>query len=276
MLLILWTLSVFFASRATAAACKSDNCLRALRATNPTLQYQSAVEFCSTFTTGPTPVTATAAVPSVFATPCAGSVARLSSACSCMPTPISTSAACESLIQNGDWGDGPEQDPDIPYWTITTDNKGNWVFYRTTNFGGGSTGNTFWTKWENDSPVDPGYKVYINLAQGFERCVGVAYQLSVEYYLDTYFDTSYPNLLPVTFQVSVGFGNGSTPVDTRAQVYPESGGQVNTGGTLLMLLDPLTVAPTAGTDGLSITLSDSFGGYMELYLLNISMIAVSS
>ena len=81
-------------------------------------------------------------------------------------------------------------------------------------------------------------------------------------------------MLPTTFQINVGFGNGSTPVVTRTQVYPNTG--VSDSGTLLMLFDPLTVAPTPGTDGLSITLSDSFGGDMELYLINITMIAVSS
>ncbi|MCJ1354515.1 MAG: Phosphatidylinositol 4-kinase type 2-beta [Icmadophila ericetorum] len=274
MLWILCTLSIFFVSQVTAAACNHDNCLRALRATSPPTQYQSAVSFCSTFTAGSTPTTAIASVPTVFANPCSDSIARLSSACSCMPTPIPTSTACQSLIQNGDWNDGPDQsEVDIPYWTITTENMGNYVFYRVQDFG---SGNVFWTKWENDNPPDPTYPVYINLAQGFERCAGVSYQLSIEYFLDGYYDPRYPGQLPITFQVSVGFGNGTTPVQTRTQVYPNQEGNIADQGPLLMLLDPLTVAPTPGTDGLSITFSDSFGGYMELYLDNITMIAVSS
>ena len=62
-------------------------------------------------------------------------------------------------------------------------------------------------------------------------------------------------------------------------MYPEisgSNGCVAGNGDVLMLLNPLTVPPTPGTDGLSITLSDSFGGDMEMYIYNITMTAMSN
>ena len=154
---------------------------------------------------------------------------------------------------------------------------GRHVFYETQNFGGGTTGDVFWTKWENDYPVMPKYEVDINIAQGFSRCVGIPYLLSIQYYIDGYYDNYYPGQLPITLQVGVGL-NGSTPTATRKIVYPndEGGGNVYGGSTLLMLLNPLSAPPAPGTDGLSITLSDSFGGYMEMYLNNITMVAVSS
>ena len=116
----------------------------------------------------------------------------------------------------------------------------------------------------------PNYKVYINLAQSFSRCVGIPYLLSIQYYVDGYYDNYYPGQLPITFQVDVGL-NGSTSTATRKVVYPNDagGGNVFSGGTLLILLSPLSAPPAPGTDGLSMTLSDSFGGYMELYLSNI-------
>ena len=197
-----------------------------------------------------------------------------------MPTPIATSTACEQLIQNSDWSEGVKESSNIPHWAVTTENHGNYVFYETQNFGGGDKANCFWTKWENDYPPQPREKVYINIAQSFSRCVGIPYQLSISpYFLDGYYDPSYPNQLPITLQVSVGF-NGSTPIATRKFVYARDGpgGEVGNygGGEILMLLSPLSAPPAPGTDGLSITLSDSFGSFMEMYLYNITMTAMSS
>ena len=197
-----------------------------------------------------------------------------------MPTPVATaSPACSQLIQNGNWGEGPTQSPNIPHWVVTTQNRGNGVFYETQNFGGGETGNCFWTKWENDYPPQPNEKVYINIAQRFSRCVGVPYRLSVSpFFLDGYYDANYPNQLPITLELAVGF-NGSTPIASRKIVYPNNrsgGGEVTDSGELLMLLGPLSAAPAPGTDGLSITLSDSLGGDMELYLYNVTLTAMSN
>ena len=195
-----------------------------------------------------------------------------------MPTPIATSPACEELVQNGNWEEGPLQVTDIPHWDVTYENLGNWVFYETQNFGGEASGNCFWTKWENDYPPLPTEKVYINLAQSFSRCVGVPYRLSFTYYIHGCYEDGYPNKLPITFQASVGF-NGSTPIATRKLMYPisdGSGGCNGGSGDVLILLNPLSMPPAPGTDGVSLTLSDSFGGDMELILYNVSLTAMSN
>ena len=116
----------------------------------------------------------------------------------------------------------------------------------------------------------------MNIAQGFERCAGVTYRLDVTYCVFGGYDDRYPGQLPITLQASVGV-NGSTPVVTRKVVWPNNGGGgVNACGDLLMLLDPLAAAPAPGTDGVSLTLSDSFGGFMELYLDNVTVVAMSN
>ena len=197
-----------------------------------------------------------------------------------MPTPIATTPACQQVVQNSDWSEGPLESHDIPHWVVNYDNLGNSVFYTTQNFGGEPTPNTFWTKWENDYPPQPNARVYMNIAQQFSRCVGIPYQLSISpFFLDGYYDQDYyPNQLPITLQLSVGF-NGSTPVTTRKIVYPNVKGQYGVNGdqgALLMLVPPLSAPPALGTDGLSITLSDSFGGFMEMYLYNVTLTAMSN
>ncbi|KAH8892926.1 hypothetical protein GQ53DRAFT_861207 [Thozetella sp. PMI_491] len=62
-----------------AAACSSDNCVRALRG-----HPESATEFCNTYTTATS--TETTDLPT-YATACANSPSRISSACSCVVTP---------------------------------------------------------------------------------------------------------------------------------------------------------------------------------------------
>ncbi|KAG9231310.1 ribonuclease Trv [Amylocarpus encephaloides] len=70
-----------------AASCNADNCLRALRAT---ARLEAAQSFCATFTTAS--VTETSAIPSYAVAGCTGNVAsRVSSACSCISTPSTTS-----------------------------------------------------------------------------------------------------------------------------------------------------------------------------------------
>ena len=187
-----------------------------------------------------------------------------------MPTPIATSTACQQLGQNSDWGEVPTDE--VPDWAITTESKGYGVFYEVNDFGG----DAFWTKWQDNYPPDPSYEVQINIAQAFSRCVGVPYQLSVAYYIHGYYDDRYPNQLPITFQVHVGLG-GATPSAARKIVYSNpTYGSVGDYGVLLMLLPPLSAPPAAGTDGVSITLSDSFGGQMEMILHNVTVTAVSN
>jgi hypothetical protein len=65
------------------ASCNADNCLRALRATQ---RLEAAQSFCTTFTTAQ--VSETTGIPQFALAGCTGFVAsRLSSACSCLPTP---------------------------------------------------------------------------------------------------------------------------------------------------------------------------------------------
>ena len=120
----------------------------------------------------------------------------------------------------------------------------------------------------------------MTIAQGFSRCPGIPYQLSISpFFLDGYYDQyNYPNQLPIALQLTVGF-NGSTPIATRKIVYPNvkgTSGVYDNDDTLLMLLNPLSAAPAPGTDGLTITLSDSFGGFMEMYLYNVTLTAMSN
>ena len=197
-----------------------------------------------------------------------------------MPTPIATTPACQQLVKNSDFSEGQTQVSDIPHWTVDVDNLGRSAFYETQQFGGETSDHCFWTKWENDYPPQPSTRVSLTLAQGFSRCTGITYQLSIgSYFIHGYYDyVNYPNQLPITFQVNVGF-NGSTPITTRKIVYPnveKSGSEVGGSGELLMLLPPLSTPPALGTDGVSITLSDSFGGDMELIMYNVTVTAVSS
>ncbi|KAI9052154.1 hypothetical protein LZ554_003516 [Drepanopeziza brunnea f. sp. 'monogermtubi'] len=65
--------------------CSADNCLRALRSTTPDGRLRESQEFCGNFTK--TVVTDVSAVKPYLASPCQGSVvARVSSACGCIPT----------------------------------------------------------------------------------------------------------------------------------------------------------------------------------------------
>ena len=70
--------------------CNSDNCLRALRNHSP-----SASSFCTTYTQSTN--TATSAIPT-YATSACGTPSQLSSACSCLVTPVAT--ACPPGIPN--------------------------------------------------------------------------------------------------------------------------------------------------------------------------------
>lgn len=64
--------------------CNADNCLRAFRATQTPGRLQYVQSLCATFTKAPTMVIS--AVPSFAALACTGDVvARVSSACSCIP-----------------------------------------------------------------------------------------------------------------------------------------------------------------------------------------------
>ena len=81
------------------ATCNADNCLRALRATQTPGRLEAAQSFCATFTA--TPVTATASIPTFAIQNCVGNVAsRVSSACSCLPTPTGLPDVTSQALQD--------------------------------------------------------------------------------------------------------------------------------------------------------------------------------
>ena len=118
-----------------------------MRATSPTSRPAAATSFCNAFTQSTT-ATATTNIPAFAATACLNVFVRISSACSCLPTPTPT--ICSSLIQNSDFFQGPTQDPnDIPHWAPNY-YEGHVGDPYVQNFG---DGNVFWFKYENDGPV---------------------------------------------------------------------------------------------------------------------------
>ncbi|KAH8594853.1 hypothetical protein B0O99DRAFT_623784 [Bisporella sp. PMI_857] len=87
------------------ANCGADNCLRALRATQTPGRLEAAQSFCATFTTAP--VTATASIPTYAIANCAGNIAsRVSSACSCLPTPTALPYVSSEALQKEITSDG--------------------------------------------------------------------------------------------------------------------------------------------------------------------------
>ena len=88
------------------ASCNADNCLRALRATQTPGRLAAAQSFCATFTAA-TPVTAIASVPTYAVQNCAGDVvSRVSSACSCLPTPTGLPDVTSEALQKEITTDG--------------------------------------------------------------------------------------------------------------------------------------------------------------------------
>ena len=131
--------------------------------------------------------------------------------------------------------------------------------------------------YKYERPTD---RFSVNLAQGFSRCVGIPYQLYISYCLSGIYDyDDSPDQLPIEFDISVGF-NGSTPISTWKKVFSRKiyGQQVGecSGAQLLYLINPLSAPPSPWTDGLSITISESYGGIIELLVYNITMTAMSS
>ena len=71
--------------------CTADNCLRAMRSTSIEGRLGESQEFCADFTNGWS--ADVAAVPEYASKACGDNViARVSSACSCLPTPTATAA----------------------------------------------------------------------------------------------------------------------------------------------------------------------------------------
>ena len=185
-----------------------------------------------------------------------------------------TSPACEQLIQNGGWDEGEEGSQETPHWDVDIDSSEYW---RIQSFGTPAV--YVDTDWYNQNYQG---SVYVNLAQGFSRCVGIAYQLSVDYCFYGGFqdaiDDSFEDQPPFEFEISVGY-SGSTPISTFKEVFPESNGGYSDcpgSGTFLMLINPLSTPPAPGTDGLSIQFSGYAGGWLTMLIHNVSMTAMSS
>ena len=248
------------------------SCLRALRATSPTSRLAAATSFCSAFTQHTT--TATTDIPAFAATACSTNVAKISSACSCLPTPTPT--ACYSLIQNGDFSQDTDQDSsNIPHWITSC--IGSCQSPRVQKIG---QNNVFWFDYENDGG-DINEPASYSLEQGFTRCPGVRYNLTLNYKMDDYLPPNYP----VTIQVQVGL-YGSVPQTFHqivVQVYPDpncedcgnSWGTVYSYGPLTVPIPPLSAVPASGDDGVRITLNYPISTSVEMYIFNVTLLATS-
>ncbi|MCJ1419593.1 hypothetical protein MMC32_005948 [Xylographa parallela] len=76
-------------SKTSTLVCNADNCLRAIRATQSPSQLANAQAFCSSYTKG-----LKVPVPTYVPTECVPS--RISSACSCLPTSVSSTSSSSS------------------------------------------------------------------------------------------------------------------------------------------------------------------------------------
>jgi hypothetical protein len=91
--LSLLTLLPLAAATGSSIGRNADNCYRAVANTN---RLATASAFCATFTAASVPPEATSAIPTYLAN-CAGSVARVSSACACVFPPAQTISTCSPV-----------------------------------------------------------------------------------------------------------------------------------------------------------------------------------
>ncbi|KAL8723973.1 MAG: hypothetical protein Q9181_007047 [Wetmoreana brouardii] len=161
----LFTLGFFLplTGLAFAAKCNRDNCLRALAAT-PT----KASAFCSTYTA--TTNTATTAFPA-YASACANSPSRVSSACSCVvtsPPSCTPSTVIQGPIRNGGF--------DKPGGSSTS--QPPWYFDRESNAYGDFRDGAAAFHLKGQQPgVLPGAVAYLNVPITY--CNGVTYTFSL-------------------------------------------------------------------------------------------------
>ena len=241
-----------------------------MRATSPTSRPAAATAFCGAFTQYTT--TATTYIPAFAATACTNNAVKISSACSCLPTPTPT--ACSFLIQNGDFSQDTTQDADdIPHWTTQCPD----YYCRVQNFGS----NVFWFKYENDNNGNINNNGAFSLEQSFTRCAGVTYNLTLDYYMDDWIPPNYP----VTIQVQVGL-YGSVPQTTDElvlQYYPnptcqdcgDESSEVDSSGPWTVQIPPLSKVPAPGYDGVRITVTYPETMFVEMYIHNVTLVATS-
>ncbi|KAL8947823.1 MAG: hypothetical protein Q9222_005939, partial [Ikaeria aurantiellina] len=163
---------------ASAAKCNRDNCLRALAAT-PT----KASSFCATFTASTN--TATSAL-TAYATQCANSPSRASSACSCVvtaPPTCTPSTVIQGPIRNGGFDSypistGPSNPKSQPPWYFDRETNAYGDFQLEgpgTDFGGGAA--AFHLKGQQPG-VLPGAVAYLNAPVTFCKDVTYAFSLA--------------------------------------------------------------------------------------------------
>ncbi|KAH8883537.1 pyridine nucleotide-disulfide oxidoreductase family protein [Thozetella sp. PMI_491] len=108
--------AVLAGAQLVQADCAADNCLRALRATQTPGRLEAAQSFCSSFTA---PAATVTAIPSYAASACVPNQNgdtnfRISSACSCLPTPTIAPCAAASSSWAAQVATAPQATPTVP------------------------------------------------------------------------------------------------------------------------------------------------------------------
>ncbi|KAI4233633.1 MAG: hypothetical protein L6R40_007011 [Gallowayella cf. fulva] len=168
----------------SAARCDRDNCLRALAAT-PT----KAASFCATYTNPPNTATPIPIIPT-YASVCANSPARVSSACSCVITSTSTptptcvpTPVIKGSIRNGNFENYPPPGQGVfniqPPWYFNSLNSQNAYYdYKTVPAGPGYGGTVAAFILVGQPPnALPG--AFLPLKQPIAYCNGTTYAFSL-------------------------------------------------------------------------------------------------
>ncbi|KAL8709864.1 MAG: hypothetical protein Q9220_005480 [cf. Caloplaca sp. 1 TL-2023] len=176
---------------ASAATCNRDNCLRALAAT-PT----KASSFCATFTASTQ--TATAAI-APYASACANSPSRVSSACSCVvtaPPTCTPSTVIQGPIRNGGFDSyaiptGPSNPKSQPPWYFDRQSNayGDFQLEGPGSFAGEGAA-AFHLKGQQPG-VLPGAVAYLNAPVTFCNHVTYAFSIAARQVPDPFSNTAY-------------------------------------------------------------------------------------